>query len=99
MHTDWEEGLHGGGFAYSLMGLIKCRKKDWYHGAMCFAVAKRLANKAKRPLWQAVLCWSKLELYKMTQDMPKDFAEEVLTHSSAWYEEQLAQLKSRVGWV
>ncbi len=99
MHTDWEEGLHGGGFAYSLMGLIKCRKKDWYHGAMCFAVAKRLANKAKRPLWQAVLCWSKLELYKMTQDMPKDFAEEVLTHSSAWYEEQLAQLKSRVGWI
>ena len=99
MHTNWDEGLHGGGFAYSLMGLLKCRKKDWYHGAMCFAVAKRLVNKAKRPLWQAVLCWSKLELYKMTQDMPKDFADEVLTHAPGWYVEQLAQLKSRVGWI
>lgn len=99
MHTDWDEGLQGGGFAYSLMGLVKCRKKDWYHGAMCFAVAKRLVSEAKRPVWQAVLCWSKLELYKMTADMPKDFADEVLKHPKEWYEGQLAQLKSKVGWI
>ena len=81
------------------MGLVKCRKKDWYHSAMCFAVAKRLVSEAKRPVWQAVLCWSKLELYKMTADMPKDFADEVLKHPKEWYEGQLAQLKSKVGWI
>lgn len=99
MHTDWDEGLQGGGFAYSLTGLLKCRKKDWYHGAICFAVAERLVNEAQRPVWGAVLCWSKLRLYTIAPDMPKDFAEKVLKHPKEWYETQLERLKSRVGWI
>ena len=62
MHTEWEDGLQGGGLAFSIMGVLNCRKKDWYHAGICFNVAKRLVNEAKRPLWQAMLYWAKLEL-------------------------------------
>lgn len=99
MHTEWEDGLQGGGLAFSIMGVLNCRKKDWYHAGICFNVAKRLVNEAKRPLWQALLYWAKLELYKMRDDVPKDFAEAVLTHPREWYEKQLQLLKHKVGWI
>ena len=99
MHSDWEDGLQGGGIAFSLMGLINCRKKDWYHAGICFAVAKKFVSEAKRPIWQAMLYWAKLELFKMREDMPREFAEGILRHSKEWYEGQLKQLKHRVGWI
>ncbi len=99
MHTEWEDGLQGGGIAFSLMGVLHCRKKDWYHAGICFSVARRLAGETKRPLWQAVLCWAKLELYRNAGELPKEFAEGVLPHPRAWYEEQLALLKRKVGWM
>ncbi len=99
MYTEWEDGLQGGGIAFSLMVVINSRKKDWYHAGICFNVAKRLVNETKRPLWQLMLCWAKLELYKMGGDIPKEFAEGVLKHPKEWYEEQLQQLKRTVGWI
>lgn len=99
MHTDWEDGLQGGGIAFGLMGLINCRKKDWYHAGICFTVAKKLVLESKRPVWQAMLYWSKIELFKMYEDLPKDFADNVLVHPRAWYERQLRQMKDIVGWV
>lgn len=99
MHTEWEDGLQGGGLAFSIMGVLNCRKKDWYHAGICFNVAKRLVNEAKRPLWQAMLYWAKLELYKMGDEVPKEFAEGVLKHPREWYEEQLQLLKHKVGWI
>ena len=99
MHTEWEDGLQGGGLAFSIMGVLNCRKKDWYHAGICFNVAKRLVNEAKRPLWQAMLYWAKLELYKMGDELPKEFAEGVLKHPREWYEEQLQLLKHKVGWI
>ncbi|MDO4559644.1 MAG: AAA family ATPase [bacterium] len=99
MHSDWEDGLQGGGIAFSLMGLINCCKKDWYHAGICFAVAKKLVSETKRPIWQAMLYWAKLELFKMREEMPREFAEGVLRHPQDWYEEQLKQLKHKVGWI
>ncbi len=99
MHTDWEDGLQGGGIAFSLMGLINSLKKDWYHAGICFTVAKRLVSETRRPIWQATLYWAKLELFKMRGDMPREFAESVLKHSQEWYEEQLELLRHKVGWI
>ena len=99
MHTEWEDGLQGGGIAFSLMGVLNCRKKDWYHAGICFNVARRLVGETKRPLWQAMLCWAMLELWKMESGLPKEFAESVIKHPRDWYESQLAKLKRRVGWL
>lgn len=99
MHTSWEDGLQGGGIAFSLMGLINCRKEDWQHAGMCFAAAEKLADAAKRPVWQAILCWSKHELFKFEGQMPKNFKSTVLTHTKEWYETELKRLKQKIGWV
>ncbi|MDO4988808.1 MAG: AAA family ATPase [Synergistes sp.] len=98
MHTSWEDGLQGGGIAFSLMGLINCRKKDWQRASMCYAAAEKLANAAKRPVWLAVLYWSKHELFKLADEMPEGFEQAVIKHSKAWYERELIKLKRKIGW-
>ncbi|MEG1823454.1 MAG: hypothetical protein RRY12_05175 [Cloacibacillus sp.] len=99
IHSDWEDGLQGGGIAFSLMGVIDARKKDWYHSGICFSVAKKLVKETKRPIWQALLYWAKLELFKIKDDMPQEFAEVIFTHPKEWYENQLGRLRSKVGWI
>ncbi len=99
MHSDAEEGLQGGGIAFSLMGLIYCRNGDWNHGKQYFAMAQRLVRNTKRPTWRAMMYWAKLRLYDISSEIPEDFAKAVLDHKQQYYLLQLHKLRHKVGWI
>ncbi len=99
IHSDLDGGLQGSGIALGLMGLINSRKGDWEKARIYFTLAQKLVAKTRRPTWQAVLCWSKLELFRLSLQIPEDFAKDVLNKEPEWYLNQLEQMKHKVGWV
>ena len=98
MHSDAEEGLQGGGIAFSLMGLLYCKNGDWDKGRSYFDIAMKFIKNTKRPAWRAIMYWAKLELYSISQDMPPDFAAAIFEHKKEWYEESLRKMLHKVGW-
>ena len=99
MHSDSEEGLQGGGIAFSLMGLIYCRNGDWNQGKIYFSMAQRLVKNTKRPTWRAMLYWAKLRLYDISSEIPDDFAKTVLDRGQKYYLLQMHKLRHQVGWI
>ena len=99
VHSDLDGGLQGSGIALGLMGLINARKKQWAIAKDYFMLAQKLVGKTKRPTWQAALCWSKLELFKLDFCIPEGFVKDVLGEDQQWYLTQMEQMKHKVGWI
>lgn len=98
MHTDWEDGLQGGGIAFSLMALINCRKGEWRKAGMCITVANKIVRHTERPVWQAVLCWSKMKMCEMSDSLPEGFKNAVLDKCRDDYKKHLDALCAKIGW-
>jgi len=99
VYSDLDGGLQGSGIALGLMGLINARKKQWAIAKDYFMLAQKLVGKTKRPTWQAALCWSKLELFKLDCGIPEDFAKDVLGEDQRWYSAQMERMRHKVGWI
>ena len=95
---DRRNALQGGGFAFSLMGLLEALENRWEASAPCFDAAQELAGRKGRPTWTAILCWSKGELLRQKGDIPREFRERYLPESQEWYEGRSAKLRDQIGW-
>ena len=99
LNSERDGGLQGGGIAFSLLGLVTGLRGDWERSQSHFALAEKLVGQTQRPVWRAILSWSKAELIKRGTSIPREFAASVLAEGEEDYRSQVDQMRSRLGWI